>query len=778
MSLEGVMVGKPSLIVIAAVVSVTSIPRWAVAQGTVRGLVTHELTRDPVYGAQVQFETRRIHAVTDSAGRFVLSGIPAGIRELRVSRIGYQVAVVQVEILEGDTVGIEVVLSPVATRLRDIVVTPGRFGVLDAPIVSQQTVTREEIETIPQVGEDVFRAIKHLPGLTAGDISTRLNVRGGTDRELLVMLDGVELYEPYHLKDFDGVLGIVDVYSVGGIDLATGGFGVEHGDHTAGVFAMTSRIPPTTGTRTTLSLSIMNASVTNQGAWGNGKGQWLLSARRGYLDVALKLTGGDDNLSPVYWDVFGKVQYQANDRHRIGVTTLHAFDDLNYSDFDEDGSLSSTWGSHYAWTTWDAQWSDHVATQTTVFAGHVSVDRGGWYDELDRIRGPEQAGVSDARAFNFIGGRTDLTWSLNEHAMIKVGGEAKRQQADYRYHEITRSVSAPDGTVLEASFDSLDVDLEPTGNEMGGYTALRLRPVDPLVAEIGVRYDRIGHTSENNVGPRILASYDVGPRTTVRASWGRYHQSHGLHQLDVGDGETTFYPSDRADQIAVGLEHFFGDVSVRIEGYRRQYADQRPRYLSLDREIDPFIEVEWDRVRIDPGKGLARGIEFLIRRDTGRRWAWSASYALSEAKDLVGEEWVPRTLDQRHALTLNVAYRPNGSWSLSAGVYFHTGWPITEAFFSADTLSDGSVTLRRFYGRINAERLPPYHRIDFRVTRGFPLGRGLLQAYVDLFNLYNRTNLRSYFYWARYENGVLSTGREAGETLLPLLPSLGFRWEF
>ncbi len=774
------MVGKPSLFVLLAAGMVAT-PRLIVGQAQVRGVVVHGLTQVPIAGAQVQLEARRLRAVTDESGRFSIGGVPTGITDLRVSRIGFQVTTVTVNVATGDTVEVTIVLNPAATRLRDIVVTPGWFGVLDAPVVAQQTLSREQIEEIPQLGEDVFRAVQRLPGLAADDISTRLTVRGGIERELLVMLDGVELYEPYHLKDFDGVLGIVDVYAVGGIDLATGGFGVEYGDHTAGVFAMTSRIPPTTGTRTTLSLSIMNAGVTNQGGWSNGRGQWLVSARRGYLDIALKLTGGDDNLSPVYWDAFGKVQLQLSDRHLVGVSTLHAFDDLNYADFDEDGSLTSTWGSNYGWTTWNAQWTDRFSSQSTVSAGHVSVDRGGWFDtlnELTRIRGPEQVVVSDARAFDFVAGRTDFNWTLSDRALIRFGGEAKHLVANYQYHEVTRSVASFDGTSLEARFDTLDVDLEPSGEELSAYAALRVRPVERLVTELGVRYDRISHTSDDDFGPRFQAAYELGPSTTLRASWGQYYQSHGIHQLDVGDGEEMFYPSDRADQIAAGLEHRFGDVAVRIEGYRREYADQRPRYLSLDREIDPFVEAEGDRVRIDPDAGLARGIEVMVERDAGRNWAWSATYALSEAKDLIEQEWIPRTLDQRHALTLHVAYRPTSRWRLSTAFHFHSGWPITEVSFTADTLSDGTVALSRSFGSLNAMRLPAYHRIDFRVTRSFPLGRGILQAYIDLFNVYNHTNLRSYAYWSRYDDGRLVTGRESGEELLPLLPSLGFRWEF
>lgn len=95
-----------------------------------------------------------------------------------------------------------------------------------------------------------------------------------------------------------------------------------------------------------------------------------------------------------------------------------------------------------------------------------------------------------------------------------------------------------------------------------------------------------------------------------------------------------------------------------------------------------------------------------------------------------------------------------------------------------DTLDTGAPVVVSEFGPINGARLPPYHRLDLRVTRQFRLGRGRLQTFLDLFNVYNRTNLRSYDYRLRGQPGQLRVERVAGEELLPLLPSIGVRWEF
>ena len=81
--------------------------------------------------------------------------------------------------------------------------------------------------------------------------------------------------------------------------------------------------------------------------------------------------------------------------------------------------------------------------------------------------------------------------------------------------------------------------------------------------KVSVNYDNI--PDDDDISPRLLASLQLGPRTTLRGSWGRYYQSHGIQELEVGDGETDFFPAERADQVALGLEHQLAKgVNARI----------------------------------------------------------------------------------------------------------------------------------------------------------------------------------------------------------------------
>jgi len=82
-------------------------------------------------------------------------------------------------------------------------VTPGAFSFMDSGSSSRQTMSREEVESVPQIGKDIFSAVNRLPGLVSGDYSAHFSIRGGRHDETLILLDGLELYEPYHPKDFN-----------------------------------------------------------------------------------------------------------------------------------------------------------------------------------------------------------------------------------------------------------------------------------------------------------------------------------------------------------------------------------------------------------------------------------------------------------------------------------------------------------------------------------------------------------------------------------------------
>jgi hypothetical protein len=747
----------------------TAEPPRAPETGSVAGLV-RDGGGEGVSGARVAAADRT--AVTDRDGRFNLANLAPGRHVLEVRRIGYQTAHADFEVLAGAAARIEVTLHTAMVPLAAVVVAPSYFGVMDHQSDAPRTLTREDLETRPQIGEDVFRAVSHIPGVASTDLSAAFRVRGGRNEELFVMLDGMTLLEPFHIKDFDGALSIVDVNAVRGIDLITGGFGAEYGDRLTGVFDMRSTSPEPGPARTTLGLSLTNLRAMSSGSWAAGRGRWVASARRGYLDLALDLSharGSDKGaISPTYYDGLAKVEYDVAPGHTLAAHALLARDRLRFQDEDDAPELFSRYGSSYGWLTWTAR-GERLSARTLLSVARLTWSRAG--ESPDRTGGGPDLRVDDARSLSTPGIRHDATWELSPSALVKWGMEARHDAADYAYFRSQRT---------GAGFDTTTVDVSPAGSALGGYAALRLRPIAPLTAEAGVRYDRDAGTHESHAAPRASAVLQLDAATRLRGAWGRYVQAQGLHELQVQDGAETFFPAERAEHRIVGIERAAGNaITLRVEAYQRLLSRVRPRWLNVGNPItDVFPEASGDRVLFAPVRGRAEGVEVQARRESGRRVAWAASYTLARAEDQDSSGlWIPRALDQRHAVALDLAWRPRPAWRLSAAWQYHTGWPASPLQQSAATLPDGSIAITRSWGRLNSIRLPAYHRLDARISREWTRRSGRIQAYVDLFNLYNRANARAIDPFAEVRNGQVVLGQSYDE-MIPFVPSFGVSWEF
>ncbi len=236
-----------------------------VATGIILGTVI--LRGDPTLAGEV---TVRIDgtpwtAAVSTDGRFILGDVPIGDYDVVAESPAHRAERVSgVRVRQGSDARIVFQLEPASIFLDEVVVTPSHFKILEDDPESRQFLSRSEVEQMPHVADDLYRAVKRLPGAAGGDYSAQFNVRGGEQQEMLVLLDGVELYEPFHLKDFQSVFSIIDSAAIAGVDLLTGGYPVEYGDRMSGVMDIALNTPqgPTT---TTVGVSTLNARCSRGG---------------------------------------------------------------------------------------------------------------------------------------------------------------------------------------------------------------------------------------------------------------------------------------------------------------------------------------------------------------------------------------------------------------------------------------------------------------------------------------------------------------------------------
>lgn len=748
--MNGTVIGRMiPVLLIVVVAGLSAHTRVAQAQAEVQGTIRHGATDRPLPGVIVTVEGTLLSTRTDTAGQYQLCGVLPGLRQIRARAIGFRAAEVTVTAQEGAVHRADLILYPVATSLADIVVTPGRSALRGRAIQSQATLSTEDLAVLPQLGEDLYRAITRLPGMASSEYTARFWLRGAPEQELLVRLDGVDLVEPFHLKDFDGALSIIDATTIGRLDLTSGGFTSEYGDRLTGVLDMETVHPSAERTRHSIGLSVASVRLASQGGVRNGRGEWLVAARRGYLDLGLKLIGNDIQLSPRYYDVSAKVASRLGTAHRVSLHLLRAGDAVDFTD-DFGRILESRYGSTFVWGTWEAQVEDAIHARTVVALSRLAWNRHG-----DARSIPLDYLIDDIRSARTLSLRQDWEAGAGERVLLKGGFELKSLAGRYDY-QADQAVAPP-----------RDIQLSPSGHALGAYLAFRTRPLRPVTIEIGARGDRQSYVDEASVAPRLNAAMEIAPGAMIRAAWGAYSQAPGIHQIQVQNGDEAFRPAERATQLAAGLERVFASgVVLKLEGYDRRYSHLNPLQVNLGNGSAVFPEAESDRRSFPRSGGRARGVEVLVQRREGRRLDWAGSYAYAEAADhLEGEAGsVPRARDQRHTLYLDLAYTPGPLWTVSLAWQAHSGWPYTARSTS------GLPGFEEF----NGERLPTYHRLDARITRQVAVRRGALRLYLDIFNLYNRANPRGYSY-GEDEDGLT---RVVADNQLPFLPTIGLNWDF
>jgi len=664
-------------------------------------------------------------------------------------------------------------------RLTTVVITPGTFGLLSPVRGTAQSLGRDAIISRPQLGEDLFRSIQRLPGLASNEYGAAFHVRGAETGQLHVSLDGLELFEPFHMKDFDNALSILDVQSVQGIDLVTSGFTSEFGGRLGSVLSIHSRAPRTDSARTSLGVSVTNLRVQTEGGFGRGRGGWSVAARQGYLDLALRLAGQSDSLSPRYADVLATATWNVSARHALAAHALWADDRLRYRE--KGGSISSRYGSRYGWVTWDAEFTPNLTARTVASRGHLDWTRGGDAQIISAIRST----VRDERSTGFGGVRQDWLWSPTDRLVLKFGGEWRPEHAAYDYAATRAQRLVVADTVANITLP-VNAAVSKSGSQLGLYLAPRLRPVRWLVAEVGARIDRTTWSGDRSVSPRANVMVTLSPSTTLRLAAGRYTQPQQVFALQVQDGIDNFGKEDVAEHRVIGLERRFGLFAIaKVEAYERRVTYEEPRFINLRGDLQVFPELGNDRVLLPATRGKASGVEYSVRGLGVGAFDWAASYARASVTDRVGTVDVTRKWDQPHTFYVDATWHPTGAgWRLSAAMQAHSGWTESPVQFVVDTVHNAkgvrSVTVLTIYGPVTAlgeRRLPWYHRVDARLTRDVALRRGKLSAFLDVFNLFNSANPSAYNYHTSVLGGQLVVTRTA-EMQLGWLPSAGITWEF
>lgn len=313
------------------------------SSGAIAGVVTDARTGAALSLCTIMLDSTRLGTNSDTQGRFLLNDVPVGRYTLTVSRIGHAtVSRPNVFVNAGDTTRVDVALEPVVLQADPIVVTAtrveqtARMAPASIAIVDKTDIDHRAPTTFDQ-------AIEGVSGLTAfrstGISVQSMQIRGSSDiagggvgNRVLLLIDG----RPALTSDTGGAFwSLVPTQFIDRVEIVKGAFSSLYGSTAMGgvVNVITRRPGSTPAGRLDMKLgffeappasirytdesqlqSEVTADVSGSVSALSRNFHYLMSASRKSSD------GFSENTAYAFYDLFGKVIYDINDRRKLELT--------------------------------------------------------------------------------------------------------------------------------------------------------------------------------------------------------------------------------------------------------------------------------------------------------------------------------------------------------------------------------------------------------------------------------------------------------------------------
>ncbi len=734
---------------------------WA---GEIRGRVADAQGGEPLARVEVRLEGAERRTVTDARGIFTFGSLAAGTYVLEVFTVGYRPLRQRFLLGEGEQKEFDVALSPVTLRRAERVeVTAGPFEAVEPSRPAELSLSGGEMKNLASVlADDPLRAVQALPGVASNDdFDARFALRGAEYRRLGLYLDGVLLHAPFHMvagEPASGSLTSLNGEALEAITLYTAAFPASYEDRTAGVLAVESREGSRRHSSARFMASASNAGASAEGPLGSaGRGSWLASARKSYLQYLIRRTASDATLAFGFTDGQVRLAYDITNSHNLALLVNEGYSGLDRTEVRNrlGGNSVMTSGYHLSNTILCWRWA--------LPANLVVKHRAAYIRERFENGNREDFTLAAGMYREWAAGG-DAVWNWSPQAVLEAGWDARRPGEDgysnrYQYNPFAvRRLEEYSGTAIQT----------------GGYAQQTWSPFSGrLVVSAGMRWDRHSLNQIQAVSPRASLAVRLGRATRWQMGWGQHVQYPELAVLTSRVGSSRLLP-ERATHFLMAVEQRLDErTRLRLELYERQDRDllwrswYEPRLIG-GKVFNPPADDPYQNAL----RGYARGMEIFIQRRSANRLSGWVSYAYGRARlrDGVTQARFWADQDQRHGVNLYSSYRLRPTVNLSLRWVYGSGFPIPgflrrqgSSYYLADTR--------------NAVRLEAYQRADVRVNKSFHLGRVGLTLYGEVINVFNRTNYRFDAF-----NGYNSRTAQASVTLdkmFPIVPSAGIvmEWE-
>ena len=299
---------------------------------TISGTIRDKKTGEPLPYANIIIAETDIGTASDINGYYIIPLVEPGSYILKVMMIGYAVSDNNI-LVENNHIRLDIELTPQLIDVDEVKVSAERMRFERKVDISRVNITNRDIRRAPAFVEaDLFRTLQLLPSVSSSnDFNAALIVRGGSPDENLILLDGTEIYNPYHIG---GIFSTFNADMISDSEFLAGGFPANYGGRLSSVLNITAREGDSKNGRLSENnpikkywdfskgsgnISFLSTKFLAEGALYNGS--WMISGRRTYFDKLVSLYYNYKNEKEpgnyYFWDTHIKLKTSINQNNQF-----------------------------------------------------------------------------------------------------------------------------------------------------------------------------------------------------------------------------------------------------------------------------------------------------------------------------------------------------------------------------------------------------------------------------------------------------------------------------
>jgi hypothetical protein len=748
---------------------------------TISGTITSKAKGETLIGASIKAGNQ---GVTSNEYGFFSLTLDKGSHTIEVSAVGMQ-SYTETITLEKDT-RLNIALEDEIKSLEGVTVSAQTRGrSITNPQMGVEKLSTKDIKNIPVLfGEkDILKTIQLLPGIkSAGEGNSGFYVRGGAVDQNLILLDEAPVYNASHLLGFFSTF---NSDAIKDMTVYKGGMPAQYGGRLSSVLDIKMNDGNNQDYNVSGGLGLISAKLNVEGPIQKGKSSFLVTGRRTYADVFLKLSSDSSiNRNTLYfYDLNAKLNYQVGEKDRLYLSGYFGKDVLGIGE-----TFGIDWGNSTGTLRWNHIYNAKLFSNTSLiysnYQYNIGIRSGGDdFDILSRIR---DWNIKHEYQW-YTNSRNSWRFGLNSIYHNILPGEVKASAtSSVNSSALQKRYSWENALYMSNTWKASDKINLTYGMRLSSFSILGEGDFYNIDDE-GRVLDTMSYSKGEFVKtyfylePRLAASYVFNPRTSLKASYVRNTQSLHLisnstssNPTDKWIASTNIIKPEIADQVSLGFyrDLFNNNYELSVEAYYKSMQNQ----IDYRDGADVFANNDAIESQLLYGKGRAYGIEWLLRKKTGRLTGW-LSYTLSKTEKKINginnDRWYNARQDRTHDVAIVGTYQLSRKWTVSATWVFYTGDAVT---FPAGKYRVNDQTVFYYTDR-NGYRMPDYHRLDIGANWTLKqTKKRTSELSFSLYNAYGREN--AYIIDFRDAENDPNKTEAVRYALFKFIPSISYNFKF